>query len=102
MDISKAALPPRQPSINPADRAHPLFRVYDAYRTSCACRLIEADGFRDWLGQYERNLLEQRQKIHARYNEFVEWMRDTQGGARTCPAGRFPHNFNYWLEGGRW
>ena len=23
-------------------------------------------------------------------------------GARRCPAGGFPDNFNFWLDGGRW
>jgi hypothetical protein len=36
------------------------------------------------------------------YQEFMVWMRANKGGARTCPAGDFPHNFNYWREGGRW
>ena len=37
-----------------------------------------------------------------RYQEFMVWMRANKGGARPCPAGEFPHNFNYWQAGGRW
>ena len=36
------------------------------------------------------------------YQEFMVWMRSNKGGARPCPAGEFPHNFNYWQAGGRW
>ena len=36
------------------------------------------------------------------YQEFMGWMRANKGGSRPCPAGDFPHNFNYWREGGRW
>ena len=36
------------------------------------------------------------------YQNFMAWMRANKGGARPCPAGEFPHNFKYWLDGGRW
>jgi hypothetical protein len=31
-----------------------------------------------------------------------DWMQGSQAGARKCPAGVFPHNFYFWIEGGRW
>lgn len=39
---------------------------------------------------------------NADYQEFMNWMRANKGGSRPCPAGVFPHNFNFWKEGGRW
>jgi ribosome-binding protein aMBF1 (putative translation factor) len=36
------------------------------------------------------------------FQSFKEWMKETKGGARKCPAGEFPDNFKYWCEGGRW
>lgn len=107
--ISKAALPPIQPPISAADRQHPLFPVYQQYRSSMSNLLVEASAFRDWLYQYER---EQRETVftqHPRFKEFQRWMVAAQGGRRPCcptkdnPGGvMFPANFQYWLNGGRW
>lgn len=36
------------------------------------------------------------------YQNFMAWMRETKAGARPCPAGQFPNNFKFWVEGGRW
>ena len=36
------------------------------------------------------------------YQDFTAWLRANKGGARPCPAGNFPHNFKFWMEGGRW
>lgn len=102
MDMSKAAIAPRQPRISAQDEAHPLFPIYRQHRAFCAINLIEASAFTDWLYQYESNLRNERVAAHKRYPEFLAWMRANKGGARQCPAGQFPHNFNYWLEGGRW
>jgi hypothetical protein len=102
MDISAAALPPIQPAISAADRGHPLFSLYSQHRAFCSNNLIEASSFPDWLFQYERDIAAQEIAKHPRFKEWQQWMRDNQGGARACPAGTFPHNFNYWLEGGRW
>ena len=102
MDMSAAAIAPRQPSIGKHDHEHPLFPLYSQHRTFCTNHLIEADSFRDWLTHYEHALLTKRWAQHERYSEFMMWMVENQGGARECPAGWFPHNFNYWLAGGRW
>lgn len=101
-DISRAALPPRQPAITAADRAHPLFRLYEQHRTSCAVNLIEASAFRDWLFQYERQQVSDAAASDPDYPAFLAWCRETQAGRRTCPVGMFPHNFRFWQEGGRW
>lgn len=102
MEMSKAALPPRQPAITDRDRAHPLFPLYQQHRSACSRLLVEASAFRDWLFQYERELQNNACAKHARFPDFLDWMQANQGGARRCPAGVFPHNFNFWLEGGRW
>ena len=101
-EISKAALPPRQPSISAQDRAHPLFSIYQRHRSAMSNLLVEASSFSDWLYQYEENLRSQVEKSDPRYPEFLAWMRTAKGGARRCPAGVFPHNFHFWAEGGRW
>lgn len=36
------------------------------------------------------------------FQSFKTWMTENKGGARPCPAGAFPRNFQYWCEGGRW
>lgn len=102
MDMSRATIAPRQPHVSQADRAHQLFPLYEQHRTSCSNLLIEAHDFRDWLYQYEAKLVSDAAAKHADYQAFKDWMIETKGGARKCPAGTFPHNFNYWREGGRW
>jgi hypothetical protein len=100
--MSRAAIAPRQPSISNQDRQHPLFRLYQQHRSAMSLLLVEASEFQDWLFQYKQNLQSQKFTADARYPEFLAWMRSAKGGARRCPAGVFPHNFNYWLDGGRW
>lgn len=102
MDMSKAAMPPRQPWINDSDRAHPLFPIYSQHRASCTRMMVEAASFTDWLCQYERELENCNAARDPRYSSFLDWMQANQGGARPCPAGPFPHNFYFWIEGGRW
>lgn len=102
MQMSKAAIAPRQPHVSQAEREHPLFNLYQQHRTSCANQLVEASAFADWLYQYERNLEGTSATKHADYPAFMAWMKENQGGARKCPAGTFPHNFHYWTAGGRW
>lgn len=102
MDMSPAALPPRQPTITDAHRAHPLFPTYQHYRNWCAATLIEASGFHDWLYQREQAEARDHAAHHPQFPAFQAWMRDSQGGARPCPAGSFPDNFQFWLDGGRW
>lgn len=102
MDISAAALPPRQPTISTKDRTHPLFRLYQQHLSSCSLNLIEASAFADWLYQREQNEKSESAAAHPRYADFLAWMRANRAGARPCPAGTFPRNFQYWLDGGRW
>lgn len=102
MDMSKAAIAPRQPIITEADRKHPLFPIYNEYRAGCSRMLVQASHFKDWLSQYERELVNAKAASDPRYSKFLDWMIDNKGGARKCPAGMFPHNFYFWLEGGRW
>lgn len=102
MEMSKAAIAPVQPPISKADEAHPLFPIYRRYRSSMTILLVQASSFGDWLYSYEQDLTSKEFAAHARYPEFLAWMRANKGGARQCPAGNFPHNFSYWLEGGRW
>ena len=102
MDMSAAALPPRSGIALPRDRQHPLFPLYEQHRASCQRLMIDASDFRDWLSCYERELESDNAAKHPRFGEFQAWCREVQSGRRTCPAGMFPHNFRFWLEGGRW
>lgn len=106
MHMSKACLPPIQPSISEADRAHPLFGLYQQHRSFCSDNLIEASSFGDWLYQYEQDQIHKGFEAHPRFKEWQQWMWTNQGGAK----GRgpkdvpnvFPHNFRAWLDGARW
>lgn len=102
MDMSKAALPARYGNASKTDEKHPLFPVYQKYRANMSQLMVNSEDFRDWLYSYEANLVRENAAKHEKYPELMIWMRVNQGGARKCPAGAFPHNFNYWLEGGRW
>ena len=102
MNMSQAALPPRQPSITERDRAHPQFRAYQAYCSSMSTQLVEASAFSDWLHQQEQHAASDQAATDTRYPEFLAWMRQTKAGGRKCPAGAFPANFRYWLDGARW
>ena len=102
MNMSKAALPPIQPRISDKDRLHPLFNLYQQYRSSCSMNLIEANSFDNWLYQYNQNQVRDNAANDSQYPDFMKWMVQNQGGARKCPAGNFPNNFYYWIKGGRW
>ena len=102
MDMSPACTMPPQPSISAADREHPLFPLYSQYRSFCNAKMIECNTFANWLYQYEQDLRFKEIEKHPRFAEWQAWMQANKGGARKCPAGVFPHNFHYWLEGGRW
>lgn len=102
MDMSKAAMAPIQPPISASDRAHPLFSAYSLHRAACNRLMVQADSFTGWLWQYERDISNAAAELNPEYPDFKKWMIDNQGGARPCPAGSFPHNFYFWLEGGRW
>jgi len=102
MDMSRAALPARYGRASAQDEKHPLFPIYRQYRASMSMQLVNSEDFRDWLSCYEANLVRENAAKHEKYPDFMTWMRVNQGGARRCPAGCFPHNFNYWLNGGRW
>lgn len=100
MDMSAAALPPRQPC--EADRAHPLFPAYMEHRKACIRLMVEADTFEGFKYQAAHQTKCETAERHSRFKEFQSWMRVNQGGARKCPAGAFPENFYFWLDGGRW
>ena len=102
MDMSAAAIAPRQPGVSAADRAHPLFPLYQQQRSFCSVNLIEASRFCDWLYQYEHEQVVTDARKDEQFPIFLAWMRANQGGARRCPAGDFPHNFRFWQTGGRW
>jgi hypothetical protein len=102
MNMSKAALPPRYGQASAEDHKHPLFPIYRQYRASMTMLLVNSEDFRDWLHTYEAQLVRDNAAKHNEYPAFMKWMKLNQGGARKCPAGVFPHNFNYWLNGGRW
>ncbi len=102
MHISKAALPPIQPYISEKDKTHPLFKLYEQHRSSCSSLLIEASSFEGWLYQYERNLASDAAAKRPEYPAFLAWCRETKSGSRKCPVGMFPHNFYFWIDGGRW
>ena len=102
MDISKAALPARYGKASKQDEKHPLFPIYQRYRAGMSAQLVNSEDFSDWLYSYEQNLYRESFTKHVDYPKFMEWMKANQGGARKCPAGVFPHNFNFWLNGGRW
>lgn len=100
--ISPAALPPVQPLISEAQRKHAMFNDYMNYRANMSRLLLQADSFSEWLAQSTDQADRNNAALHPRYQEFLQWMRDNKGGARRCPAGSFPLNFNYWLQGNRW
>ncbi len=102
MDMSKAALPAKFGYASKEDEKHPLLSVYRQYRSNMTRLMVNSENFRDWLHNYEANLVRENAAKHEKYPEFMTWMRANQGGARKCPAGAFPYNFNYWLNGGRW
>lgn len=101
--MSSAAIAPRQPAVSQQDRGHPWFPIYQRYRSSMTVQLVEASSFEDWKYQREREIEHDEIASHARFPEFLAWMRENRGGARKCPSGNvFPNNFLFWLEGGRW
>ena len=102
MYMSKAALLPRYGNATAEDHNHPLFPIYRQYRASMTMQLVNSEDFRDWLHTYEMNQKLDEFTKHNEYQNFMTWMKANQGGARKCPAGVFPHNFTYWLNGGRW
>jgi hypothetical protein len=104
MDMSAAALPPRYGQIDKADEAHPRAPEFRSYRFGMSRLMVDSDDFRDWLASVERQEKLDAEAAHPRFREFQDWMRANQGGARRIPgeAQGFPHNFRYWLSGGRW
>lgn len=102
MDISPACTAPVQPPISAKDRAHPLFREYQIYRSAMTRLMVEADRFDNWLYQREREALNISFTKHARYPAFMAWMQETQGGDSKRNPAPFPYNFRLWLNGARW
>lgn len=109
MDMHAAALPPRSGRYGKADQEHPLFPLYREHLTSCARLMVDASDFRDWLFQHNAAVERDAWAARPEYPEFLAWMRETKAGGRRCCPTRdnpnglaFPHNFAFWLEGGRW
>jgi hypothetical protein len=102
MDMSAAALPPCQPAISEADRSHPLFPAYMQHRNSCIRLMVTANTFEGFKFQARHEAKCDVAEEHPRFKEFQSWMRETKAGGRKCPAGSFPENFYFWVEGGRW
>ncbi len=100
--MSKAASPARYGRASAQDEKHPLFPIYRTYRSSMSQLMVDSVDFSDWLFSYERNLEAENAAKHEKYSDFMKWMKSNQGGARKCPAGVFPHNFYFWMNGGRW
>lgn len=102
MNMSKAASPARYGKASKEDEKHPLFSSYRQYRSDMSKLMVDSADFRDWLFAYEQNQLRENAEKHEKYPAFKAWMIKNQGGARKCPAGAFPHNMYYWIDGGRW
>lgn len=102
MNMSKAAMPARYGRATVQEEKHPLFPTYQQYRSGMSKLMVDSVDFSDWLFSYERQLEADNAAKHAEYPEFMKWMKINQGGARKCPAGVFPHNFYFWINGGRW
>jgi hypothetical protein len=102
MDMSAAALPPRSGIVTEVERKDPLYLKFQQYQASCRKNLIDCPDFADWKAAEQRQAELAEISRHPQFPAFQQWMRDTQGGARKCPAGSFPENFFYWLDGKRW
>lgn len=102
MDMSAAALPPRRGIVAEVDRKDPLFPKFQQYQQSCTIQMIDCEDFANWKASEQRQAYHTEVAQHPQFPAFQQWMRDTQGGARKCPAGSFPNNFFYWVEGNRW
>jgi len=102
MDMSAAAIAPRQPQIREADRKHPLFALYAQHRSFCNAQMIECSRFEDFVHQHNEELRAKSFRADPLFPAFLSWMQASQGGARRCPAGDFPKNFLFWKAGGRW
>lgn len=102
MDMSAAALPPRQPHIPDAARSHPDFHEYMAYRSGCNRLMIDASRWEDWLHQRAFHKTCADWEAHPRYKEFQQWMRDNKAGDSKRNPAAFPENFKMWLDGARW
>ncbi len=102
MDMSAAALPARFGYASKEDEKYPLFNLYQQHRSSCTRLMVNSSDFKDWLYQYEFNQVCDDWAKKPEYKDFMKWMVANKGGARKCPAGGFPRNFEYWLSGGRW
>jgi hypothetical protein len=104
MDMSAAALPARYGHASQADERHPRFDEYRTYRSGMSRLLVDSDDFSVWLRSTEYHEHLDDEAKHPRMAEFQAWMRANQGGGRRIPGELqgFPHNFRFWLTGGRW
>jgi hypothetical protein len=100
--MSRAAMQPLLPPISPEDRNHPLFPSYMRQRENMAANNTELRTFKAWRLQQEAYQATMQAREHPQYPEFLQWMKEHKGGARPCPTGVFPRNFEFWLNGGRW
>ena len=84
MDISAAALPPRQPAASQSERSHPRYAEWRHYVSAMSMKLLEAAPFHVWLRQREERGHEEK---HGKEVVF-----HTKPGAR-LPAGWYKHKF---------
>ena len=90
------------PSIDPKDRENERFPIYNKYRNACIKHDIECEGFATWLALNERLEKDKTFSANSQFSGFRQWMVAEQGGSRRCPAGIFPENYLFWVNGGRW
>lgn len=102
MDMSPACAPARYGRASPQDQKHPLFTTYQQYRSGMSRLMVDSVDFRDWLYGYEQEIVMVDATKNTQFPAFMKWMAANKGGARRCPAGDFPHNMYFWIEGGRW
>lgn len=102
MDMSAAALPPRQPHIPENARSHPDFMEYMSYRSGCNRLMIDASRWEDWLAQRAFRAELDDWSRHPRFKAFQAWMFENKGGDRKRNPAAFPENFKAWLDGARW
>jgi hypothetical protein len=74
--MSRACLPPIQPTLNEKDRAQPLFKEYVAYRSAMSCLLVEAISFDGFLRQHADAIESKRVTSHPRWPQWVKWLRE--------------------------
>lgn len=102
LDMSKAAIAPRQPILSAKERTHPLASEFEAYVRGMSRLGVQADPFSSWLASRDREAVAKSAEQHPRFPEFKTWMQANRGGESGRNPAPFPHNFNLWLLGHRW